>query len=369
MKVDRIELYHVAMPLIYPWRAAYGEDHSINSVLVKVVSGEWYGWAETTPLSAPSYSPEWSGGVFRLIRDILAPRLVGHNVENPEELASRLAPYKGNNFAKAGLEIAWWVLHSKLKGKPLHLLLSGESREVPVGADFGVQDSIEILLQKVRRAVEEGYPRVKLKFRRGWDVDMLKAVRDEFPDYTFHIDCNASFTLKDLDLFKKADRFGLAMIEQPLDHSDLLDHAELQRQIETPICLDESITSPSVMEKAIHLRSCRYVNVKHGRVGGLTNAVKIHDICKDAGIPCWVGGMLESAVGGGISIELATLPNFKYPADIFPSKVQYAKDLSSPEVELSARGKMVPSNVPGIPYEPRADMLERCTLEGAVVRA
>ncbi len=367
MRIDRIELYHVRMPLIYPWRTAYGEDPDIHSVLVKMISGDEYGWGETTPLRAPCYSPEWTGGVFALAKEFLAPQIVGREIESADELLNLLKHFKGNPFAKAGLEIAWWVLKAKMEGKPLHRLLGGKSHPVDVGADFGVQDSVDILLKKIQRAIDEGYPRVKLKFRLGWDINMLEAVRDAFPDYTFHIDCNAAFTLKHLKLFKKVDRFELAMIEQPLHHTDLIDHAKLQREIETPICLDESITSPRAAEKAIELESCRYVNIKTGRVGGLWNAVRIHNLFEEAGIPCWVGGMLESAVGSGISVELATLPNFKYPADIFPSKVLYIEDLASPEISLCAPGKISVSEVPGIPYEPREDMLKPNTVSKAVI--
>lgn len=368
MRIDRVELYHVKVPLIHPFRTSFGEEVIIHSVLVKMASRDEYSWGETTPLKTPRYSPEWAGGAFALMKEFLAPQIVGQNIESADELLQLLRRFKGNPFAKAGLEIAWWVLKAKMNGKPLHRLLGGESHPVEVGADFGVQDSIDVLLKKIQRAIDEGYPRVKLKFRLGWDVNMLKAVRDVFPDYTFHIDCNAAFTLKHLDLFKKIDRFELAMIEQPLQHTDLIDHAELQRHIETPICLDESITSPKTAEQAIQLESCQYANIKVGRVGGLSNAVKIHDSCEKAGVPCWVGGMFESAIGNGVSAELATLPNFKYPADIFPSKVFYIEDLASPEISLYAPGKIAVSEVPGLPYEPKEDMLESNTISKAVIK-
>jgi O-succinylbenzoate synthase len=367
MKIHRIEIYHVRMPLIYPWRTAYGEDSDIHSVLVKMTSGDQYSWGETTPLKAPCYLSEWAGGTFALVKDFLAPQIIGHDIESADELLRLLFHFKGNSFAKAGLEIAWWVLKAKMEGKPLHRLLGGKSLPVEVGADFGVQDSVDILLSKIQHAIDDGYPRVKLKFRLGWDIDMLKAVRDKFPDYTFHIDCNAAFTLKHLELFKKVDRFELEMIEQPLHYRDIIDHAELQRHIATPICLDESITSSETMEKAIQLESCQYVNIKAGRVGGLLNALKIHNMCEAAGIPCWVGGMLESAVGSGVSTELATLPNFKYPADIFPSKIQYIEDLANPEITLCSAGKVDVSKVPGIPYEPKEDMLKRSTINKALI--
>jgi len=362
MRIDRIDLYHVSMPLLTPWRTAYGEDPAIHSVLVKLTSGDTYGWGETTPLKAPCYSPEWAHGVYTLLATVLAPHIVGHEIEHPRDLLALLAPFKGNPFAKAGLEIAFWVLKAKTEGKPLHQCLGGRAHPVAVGADFGVQDRIETLLIKIQRAIDAGYPRVKLKFRVGWDLDVVQAVRNAFPDLTVHIDCNAAFTLKHMALFKQVDRLDLAMIEQPLHHTDLLDHATLQKAIHTPICLDESITSPRSAMQAIHLESCQYMNIKTGRVGGLLNAVTIHDLCADAGIPCWVGGMLESAVGSGVSAELATLPNFQYPADIFPSTRLYPHDLADPEITLCAPGKVAVSTVPGTPYEPRADRLHAQTL-------
>ena len=224
-----------------------------------------------------------------------------------------------------------------------------------------------MLLNKIQKAIDDGFPRVKLKFKRGWDVNMLEAVRDRFPSSVFHIDCNSGFSLSDLDLFKKVDHFDLAMIEQPLYYRDLIDHAKLQKEISTPICLDESVIGPKEAEQAIELGSCRYMNIKMGRVGGLSNAVKVHDMCEAAGIPCWVGGMLESAIGGGISIELASLRNFKYPSDLFPSKNFYQEDLGSPEIKLCGRGKIDVSKVPGIPYEPRKDKLNEETFEKAVI--
>lgn len=370
MEIKQVELYHVGMPLISPWRTAYGEDSVVHSVLVKIVSSNnEYGWGETTPLRAPCYSPEWAGGVFALLKEFFAPRIIGKNIKNSDELHQLLQPFKGNPFAKAGLETAWWNLKAKMEGEPLHRILGGATHPVEVGADFGVEDSVDILLKKIEKAIDQGYPRIKLKFRLGWDINVVKAVRDHFPDYTFHVDCNAAFTLKHIELFKKLDRFELAMIEQPLIYTDLLGHAKLQKEIETPICLDESITSPEVARQAIELGSCKYINIKPGRVGGLSSAVKIHNMCMEAGIPCWVGGMLESAVGRGILAELATLPNFKYPADIFPSKKFFTEDLAAPEISLCSPGKIDVSKVPGIPYEPKEKKLKDLTLKRCIIRS
>jgi len=371
MRFDSIDLHHVAMPLIYPWRTAYGEDAAIESVLVRTRSEGMEVWSETAPLAAPCYSPEWAAGVFACLRDWLAPAVVKREFSSPQELQKRLAPFKGNPCAKAPLDVAWWLLDSIARGQPLHQRLGATRSAIDVGADFGIMDSIDDLLTGIEGAVESGFKRIKLKFRPGWDLDMLRAVRGRFADQTFHIDCNSGYRLEDLDLFKRIDEFGLAMIEQPLGHDDLVDHAKLQREIETPVCLDESITSPDKARKAIELGSCRYVNVKVARVGGLTPAVAIHDMCRDVGTPCWVGSMLESAVGTRVNAALAMLDNFTYPADLFPSSRFYKQDLGRPAVELT-RGEdgspqIALGEEPGIGTEPDPRLLEEfCVARAAV---
>ncbi|MGE3315113.1 MAG: o-succinylbenzoate synthase [Planctomycetaceae bacterium] len=368
MKIDRIELFHVAMTLIDPWRTAYGEDAAIHAVLCRISSGSFEGWGEAAPFAAPCYSPEWAGGAFALCRDWLAPTLIQQEIGSGADLQQRLVHFKGNPFAKAALDTAWWSLYSRMEGVPLHQLLGASRSEVPVGADFGVMDNIDDLLPRVGDAVEQGFPRVKLKFRPGWDIPMLEAVRKQHPKHPIHIDCNSGYRFSDLPLFRKVDEFQLAMIEQPLQHNDLLDHSKLQQRISTPICLDESITSLSQVEQAIELGSCRYVNIKPGRVGGLTNAVAIHNACQAAGIPCWVGGMLESATGAAHCIALAMLDNFTYPADIFPSSRFYREDLAETEVELSRNSTGVPTvrafdHLP----DPHSGRLNQICLERAVV--
>ena len=337
MRIDRLDVYYVSMPLIYPWRTAYGEDADIHSVLVKATSGEHEAWSESTPFFAPTYLPESAGSVYYNVTEVFGPYLVGREYDTPQELNTRLDVFKGNSFAKAAVEIGWWTLESAMTGTPLHRLLGGETREVVAGADFGVQDSIDMLLGNIQTAVDAAYPRVKLKVRKGWDLDMLRTVTDTFPDMTFHIDCNSGYTLDDLPFFKAIDGMGLAFLEQPLHYADVLDHAELARQIETPVCLDETIVSVKAAEQAISIGACKYINIKAGRVGGLSNAVAIHDLARDVGIPVWIGGMLESAVGAALSVELATLENFTYPGDLFPSSRFYTQDLAEPPLEATPR--------------------------------
>jgi O-succinylbenzoate synthase len=370
MRIDRIELFHVAMPLISPWRTAYGADSTIESVLCRMVSGSVEAWGESTPLAAPCYSPEWAGGSFALCRDWLAPQLIGQDVASGADVQQRLSLFKGNPFAKAILDTAWWALHSRIEGKPLHELLGATRTEVSVGADFGVMDTLDELLAGVGQAIDAGFPRIKLKFRPGWDLPMLRAVRRQHPVHPLHIDCNSGYRLSDLRLFQEADELNLAMYEQPLANDDVVEHAELQRQVRTPVCLDESLYSVRQAELAIRLQSCRFVNIKPGRCGGLTNAVAIHHACRAAQIPCWVGGMLESAIGASLCVALAMLDNFTYPADIFPSSRFYREDLGDPPLELIR----LPSGVPGVRAplhlpQPNAGRLRRLTVQHALVKA
>lgn len=369
MHIDRIDLFHVRMPLIYPWRTAYGEDADIESVLCRMTSGSVEAWGESSPLAAPCYSPEWAGGIFATCKQWLAPQLLNQDIPSGDALQKKLSLFKGNSFAKAVLDTAWWNLHSRLQNQPLHTLLGATRDLVPVGADFGVMDSIDDLIKAIGPAVADRFPRVKLKFRPGWDLPMLREVRKNFPKDVFHIDCNSGYRIGDLPLFQAVDEFNLAMIEQPLRHDDVVDHAELQRQIKTPVCLDETISHPDHAALALRLKSCRYVNIKPGRIGGLTNAVQVHNLCQKAGIPCWVGGMLESATGASLCVSLAMLDNFTYPADIFPSSRFYHVDLSDPPLELERDAKGVPSvrALDRIP-DPHPDRLAKLTVQQATLK-
>jgi len=369
MRIDTIEIYRVAMPLIYPFRTAYGSDDCIESILVRMTSGSYYGWGESSPLRAPTYSSEWAQGVFIAMRDWLAPLLVGQDITSGEQLQRALASIKGNYFAKGGLDLAWWDLYARFEGRPLWKLIGGKGPDVEVGADFGVMESLDDLLVEIGKAREAGFKRTKLKFRPGWDLNMVAAVRERYPDMVIHIDCNSAYRLSDLALFQELDRYHLAMIEQPLAHDDLVDHAKLQANIRTPICLDESIVSVDKARKAIELRACRWINIKPARVGGLTQALAIHDLCQEAGIPCWIGGMLESAIGQSFNMALATLPNIRYPSDIFPSERFYREDLGEPPITLSGPSRVTASMEPGIGCEPHPERLKRLTVERVVVRA
>ncbi len=369
MKIDRMEIHHVRLPLIKPWRTAYGEDADIESVLVKAFSGDASAWVETTPLAEPTYCNEWAAGAAYTIERVLAPRVVGRDWDAPEPLNEMLSQFRGNSFAKAGVDNAWWALQATLEGVPLHKLLGGEREEIEFGHDFGVEDTVEILLAEIDEAVRAGYPRIKLKIKRGWDLEIMRTVRSHWPDVTFHVDCNSGYTLDDLELFKQLDRLNLAMFEQPLGNEDLADHAELQRQVGTPVCLDESVRNLWSARQAIKLGSCRMINIKPGRVGGLTTAKAIHDLAAEHNVPCWVGGMLESAIGVGILVELATLGNFTYPNDVIPSERLYRRDVTDPEVVASRVAFIPASKGPYTDYVPNEERIANQTIRKAVVEA
>jgi len=364
VKIESAEIRYVELPLISPWRTAYGEDATIHSVMVQLSGDGMTGWGEATPFYAPTYSPEFAQSVYDAARIFFIPRLIGEDVDSADELMDRIGVFKGNPFAKAAVETAWWAVHSNLLVQPLWKVLGADEPVVACGADFGVQDSIDELLGMVQGAVDDGFPRIKLKVMHGWDLEVLEAVRSAFPDPVFHVDCNSGYDLSaDLDTLKAFDRFDLAMIEQPLFHTDLVEHAELQRQIDTPVCLDESVKGPRDLRLALKIGACRVVNVKPGRVGGLRNAIQIHDMARDAGIDAWVGGMLESGVGAGICAALGCLPGFNYPADVFPSTKFYVEDITEPWLELDAQHRVVLPDTPGVGYEPVPHRLDAVTIQ------
>ncbi|HOJ11015.1 MAG TPA: o-succinylbenzoate synthase [Clostridiales bacterium] len=362
MYIDAVNVYYLKMPLVTPWRTAYGEDAYMHTVLVCLNSSGKKGWSETGPLVTPTYSPEYTYGVYYLLTEFFAHHIKGREISSPDRLLELLSQYKGNPFAKAALETAWWTLESNVKGVPLYKLLGGSLKEVEVGADFGIHDNINELILKMERAYSSGFKRIKLKVKPGKDNSVLKEVRKHFPDQIIHVDCNSGYTLKDLPVFIEMDKYNLHMIEQPLAYNDLHDHAVLQSKINTPVCLDESINSVKAAREALELKSCKLMNIKTGRVGGLKNSVEIIELCKEKGVGCWVGAMLEAGIASGAGIAISTLDNIVYPGDIFPSGTMCREEISKVEIKLSSPGHMKPLDFPGFPYEPREDILKKYTV-------
>ena len=306
-------------------------------------------------------------GAFDMAHTVLGPLLCGQQVHSGANISELFQQIKGHQFAKSAFDCAWWDAFSKYKKQPLWKLIGGVNQTVSVGADFPVQSTAAELLTKVDRAVADGFQRIKIKFNPQSNVATIAEIRSKYPDMLIHVDCNSGFSLDDIELFKELDELGLAMIEQPLAYDDLIFHAELQSKIKTPICLDESITSIERTRKAIDIDACRYINIKTSRVGGLSNAIEIHNLCQDRGIPIWVGGMLESAVGQSFSLALATMPNVGYPNDIFPSRRFYEVDMSTPEIVLSSPGMIEAPRSFGAGFAPDFNKLLSASVKSASI--
>ncbi len=369
MRIDRIEIHHTAHPMQEAWSTAYGSDETVNGVLVRLCAAGAEGWAESNPLELPTYTPEYAAGVFRLLSDVMAPRIVGQELESAEALLAALQEFKANNFAKAALEIAWWNLQSGITGRPLYDLLGGSLRDIPVGEALGISSSLDELLQRIGKAFDQGYARVKLKVRPDRDLEVLQEVRRAFPDGQFHIDGNCGYSLDDLAMFRELDKLGLLMIEQPLGYGDLVEHAKLQREIETPICLDESCASVAAARAAIELGACKIMNIKPPRVGGLANSRRILALCREAGIACWVGSMLETSIGTATNLAFASLPGIDLPSDAFPSARFYREEITERELALSAPGAMRPLEVASSAHLPLASRLKGRTIESRLLVA
>lgn len=363
MQIDSIRIVRVGMPLVYPFRTAFGNVELIESTLVRLTSGEKTGWGESACWGMPAYSAECAATQFLISRDFIAPLLLDQWIATGAELQEKLNGIKGNYFAKAAFDLAWWDLHANVVQQPLWKILGGKSDTIDAGADFGVMENVQTLIKTINEACNQGYKRVKLKYRPGWDLDMIKQVRDKFPDLPVHIDCNSCYSLQDMDMFKELDNYRLTMIEQPLAHDDLIDHAVLQQELQTPVCLDESIVSAHKARKAIEVGACRWVNIKLGRVGGITNALSVNKVCEERHIPCWVGGMLESAIGSSHNIAFAALPNIQYPSDIFPTSRFYAKDLGCRPIEHEGLSQFRASRLPGIGVTPDEAMIAKWSIE------
>jgi O-succinylbenzoate synthase len=363
-RVREIELRRVRMPLVRPFRTALGTDHERDALVVRIATDSGEGWSECVAPREPFYASEWVGGAHAVIREFLGPLLLAEPVL-ADGVGARLAAVKGHPMAKAALETA--VLDAELRaaGVSLAQRLGATRDSVECGVAVGIADSIPELLDEVAEHVDSGYRRVKLKVRPGWDVEPVAAFRRRFGDVPLQVDANGSYRLADAPLLAALDPFDLLLIEQPLPEDDLAAHAELARLIETPICLDESITSARVARDAIELGACSVVCIKPGRVGGYFEAVRVHDVCRERDVAVWCGGMLETGLGRAANLALAALPGFTLPGDLSGSDRYYARDLTAPFV-LDAGTLPVPTG-PGIGIAPDPDALRDFTTSVEVV--
>jgi o-succinylbenzoate synthase len=359
MKLGQITLREIRMPLRSRFETSFGATEERRILLVEVSGEGSTGWGEVTAPERPFYNEESTETAWYILKEFAIPRALEAPLAAASEAAARWANIRGHRMATGGLEAALWDWEARLKGLPLHALLGGVHREIPCGVSIGIQPSMEQLLKTIATEVAAGYQRVKIKIKPGWDIEVLERVRERFPRLKLMADANSAYTLADQAHLKLLDRFYLMMLEQPLAHDDLLDHARLQQYIETPVCLDESIRTLRHAQQAIELGACRIINIKLGRVGGFTAARAIHDCCQAAGIPVWCGGMLESGIGRAANIALSTLPDFVLPGDVSASRRYWTEDVIRPEVVVTPRGTIEITDAAGIGYEADRERIER----------
>ncbi|MGG0654935.1 o-succinylbenzoate synthase [Rummeliibacillus pycnus] len=366
MKLQEITIRHLKMKMKAPFSTSFGTFFDKEFLLLEVTDELGNkGWGESVAFDSPWYNEETYKTNWIMLEDFLIPLVKGKQIEHPDELNELFAPIRKNNMAKSTIEGAVWDLYAKRTNQTLASALGGDIKQIEVGISIGIQNSIDELLTLIEGHVNEGYKRIKVKIKPGWDVDVIRAIRERFPDVPLMADANSAYRLEDAELLKQLDEFNLTMIEQPLASDDIIDHATLQKQLKTPICLDESIHSLEDARKAIEIGSCEIINIKIGRVGGLTESKKIHDYCKSKGIPVWCGGMLESGIGRAHNVALTTLSNFVLPGDTAGSDRYWDQDIISPEVTVENGYITVPDKA-GIGYEPNLELIEKFTMEKKV---
>ncbi len=348
MKIERFEVRQLALPLVHAFETSFGRQTRKEFWLVSVSAGGVTGHGECVADSDPFYLPETNGTAIHVMRDFLAPLVFSLDLGHPRELPAAFARVRGHEMAKAALEMAIWELHARREGVPLYRVLGGHGGTIVTGVSVGLQRDEAELLDKVEAEVAAGYQRVKVKIKPGRDRGLVGALRDRFPELPLMVDANSAYTPADAELFRELDEFGLMMVEQPLGWDDIVDHAALQRQISTPVCLDESIHSPEDARRALDLGSCRVINIKPGRVGGFQASREIQDHCRQRGVPVWCGGMLESGIGRLANVHLQTLPGFTLPGDTSASARYFAEDLVDPPVTVSPEGTITVPEGPGI---------------------
>ena len=361
MKIERIELHYIKLPLVHPFRTSFGEETEKGAVLTAVYAEGLIGWGECVAGSdGPLYSSETVETAWYVLTNFLVPKLLGQDINDPQTIPALFKAVRGHNMAKAALEMAVWDLLAKSQDKPLSAMWNGVRDRVEVGVSIGIQPTVEALLVRVDKFVELGYGRIKIKIEPGWEVEPTSRIRERHPHIRLMADANSAFTLADANMLKQLDPLKLLMIEQPLSYDDIADHARLQPQLETPLCLDESIHGVADAQAMIDLGAGKIINMKTGRVGGFTNALKIHDMAQAAGIAMWCGGMLETGIGRAANVHIATLPNFTLPGDISATDRYFHEDIADPPFVLNVEDSTmsVPTG-PGIGVEVRPERIEK----------
>jgi len=363
MKVERVTLRQIRMPLVHFFETSFGRTYGRDIILVEAQGEGASGWGEVTAGENPFYNEEWTASAWSILLEYAVPRVLSRDLATAADVNPLTSHIRGHNMARGGLEAAVWDLEARLAGVPLWKQIGGGARrEIPCGVSIGIQDSVEQLIEKISCELAAGYQRIKMKIKPGWDVDVVRRVREAFPAIKLMADANSAYTLQDADRLAQLDEFYLMMIEQPLNHDDIIDHAELQSRLKTPICLDECIRSARHAEQAVKLKACGIINIKLGRVGGFAEARRVHDVAQAAGIPVWCGGMLEAGIGRAHNIALATLPNFVLPGDVSASKRYWKRDIIQPAVETTPHGTIAIRDEPGFGYALDPDFIRSITV-------
>lgn len=368
MKIEAITLREIHMPLVHFFETSFHRLYHRRILLVTVHAEGIDGWGESVVGEDPYYSSEWIDSAWPTLTQYMIPALLGQNIDSGRSVPALFAKVRSHRMAKAALENAVWDAEAIQKKIPLWKLLGGTRGEIPCGVSIGIQDSIEQLLEKIQTELDAGYRRIKVKVKPGWDVNVLERIRSRWADITLSCDANSAYTLDEVEHLRSFDQFHLLMIEQPLWNDDIYYHARLQKELRTAICLDESIVNVRAAAFAIEAGACRIVNMKVGRVGGFSEALKIHDLCQAYKIPVWCGGMLETGIGRAHNIALSTLQNFSLPGDVSASKRYWKEDIIEPEVEVSPQGMIAISDQPGTGYRVKTDLIEKLTVRKETLR-
>jgi O-succinylbenzoate synthase len=361
VRLERVEVRRLSLPLRQPFETSFGRAERKELLLVAASADGATGYGECVAETLPLYLPETVGTALEVLRDVLAPMAFAAEIAHPRELATAFTRVRGHEMAKAALEMAVWELHARREGVPLYRVLGGRGGAVAAGVSVGIQPSVAALLDKVEEERAAGYRRIKVKIKPGFDREAVSALRARFPDLPLMADANSAYTLADLPLFREMDRYALMMVEQPLGWDDLLDHACLQRQIRTPVCLDESLRSAEHVRAALDVGACRIVNLKPGRVGGFAASLAVHDLCRARRVPLWCGGMVESGIGRLANVHLQTLPGFTLPGDTSAGSRYFPEDLVDPPVVVSRDGTIAVPEGPGIGHAIVWERVERAT--------
>ena len=369
MKIEAITLRQIRMPLVHFFETSFGRTTEREIILTTIHTDQGDGWGECVAGEDPFYSSESNATAWPIMVSYLVPALLGKRLEHASECPALFARVRGHRMAKAALENALWALEAEIKKVPLWKLLGGARERIECGVSIGIQDSPEQLMGKIETEIAAGYRRIKLKVKPGWDVKILERVRQRWPDILLSCDANSAYTLNDFDHLKTFDQFKLLMIEQPLWNDDIYFHAALQKQLSTSICLDESIRQARDAQAAAELGACRIVNIKVGRVGGLSEAIKVHNVCQERNVANWCGGMLESGIGRVHNIHLSSLPNFRLPGDVSASKRYWKEDIVEPEVRVASDGTILVPQGPGTGFRIKEALIEKLTVRKETFRA